>query len=152
LALEAANRKREDILLPLELKEIDPLIEKYITSKYQQQWNSSDCGYRRVQPTVSDRPFFLHPSRRAEVIITRLQLGRCRLNHYLHQNDQSITSLCAECGKEETIQHYILECKSELGKDVRRLCSLNNIPLLLGEVLNHPSILRLLVSRIQRKL
>ena len=42
---------------------------------------------------------FYHSSRHKEVIITRLRLGKCRLNAYLHQSGKHPDGLCDICSK-----------------------------------------------------
>ena len=50
------------------------------------------------------------PSRHTEVIITRLRLGKCCLNAYLHQIGKYQNGLCQHCNKPETVTHFLTEC------------------------------------------
>ena len=45
-----------------------------------------------------------------EVVITRLRLGKCKLNPYLHQIGKHPDGLCYSCNKPETVTHFLTEC------------------------------------------
>src|SRR6218665_3711543 len=49
--------------------------------------------------------------RSKERLITRLRLGHCRLNHYLFKIGQHPTGKCEHCNTQETIKHFLFECK-----------------------------------------
>ena len=48
--------------------------------------------------------------RTKQVVLTRIKLGRCRLNHYLHIANCHPTGLCDFCGIKEDIQHFLVDC------------------------------------------
>jgi len=84
-----------------------------ILSKWQHFWDQEATGshYRSIEKkTVSTKIKYLHPSRHTEVIITRLRLGKCCLNAYLHQIGKHKDGLCHHCGKPETVTHFLTEC------------------------------------------
>jgi len=59
-------------------------------------------------------------SRRQEVIITSLRLGKCQLNAYLYQIGKHGDGLCVTCNKPETVSHFLIECPNNV------LCSAVN--------------------------
>jgi len=48
-----------------------------------------------------------------ERIITRLRLGKCRLNNYLYNLKLHPSGLCDVCGSIETVEHYLLDCVNQ---------------------------------------
>jgi RNase H len=152
LAGQATKNPSIDITLPLEIKEIDPFIKTYINRKSQEEWNNSSSTYKEIQPQISNQPFFTHPCRKTEVCITRLQLGRCKLNHYIHQLDPSVSSLCNKCGKEETIHHFLLQCRDGVGAGVKQYCDDNKITPSIGNILNDPVAIRIIIANNDRKI
>jgi len=61
--------------------------------------------YRSIQRIE----FFINP-RHKDVVLTRLRLGKCCINAYLHQIGKHPNGLCNSCNKPETITHFLLEC------------------------------------------
>jgi len=53
-------------------------------------------------------------SRHQEVVITRLRLGKCQLNAYLHQIGKHADGLCVTCSKPETVSHFLIECSNNV--------------------------------------
>jgi len=66
-------------------------------------------------------------NRQKEVILSRLLLGRCGLNHYLHQMKRHPTGLCDTCHTKEDIEHYVLLCRDNPAKTVRERILLLNL-------------------------
>ena len=50
-----------------------------------------------------------HP-RRVAVVLTRLRLGHVGVGSYLHRFGMADSPLCAPCGVEDTIEHFLLDC------------------------------------------
>jgi len=103
-------------------------IDLYIESKWQRLWNSATVGlhYKSIQPTVDRKiKYTFGGGREMETMITRLRLGKVRLNHYLHRLGLHPTGLCPACGDQETIEHYLLRCvnQSQLTNSLRDVCS-----------------------------
>ena len=59
-----------------------PLIDEYVTSLWQQEYSSSLTGaaYRALEPLVSGRVKFTDKNGNKEIKITRLRLGKWKLN------------------------------------------------------------------------
>ena len=89
-----------------------------ILTKWQHLWDQDTKGshYKSIVKTVSTKIKYLHPSRHTEVTITRLRLGKCRLNAYLHQIGKHQDGLCQHCNKPETITHFLLAVLAESKK------------------------------------
>jgi len=87
LANTATAKPDIDVNIGLELSEAYNMVDRHIVTNWQHFWDQETTGshYRSIEKTVSTKVKYLHPSRHTEVIITRLRLGKCCLNAYLHQ-------------------------------------------------------------------
>jgi len=84
LARQAASRDEVDIALPVSFGENKKKIERYIQRQQQMNWSAGKNKYYNMRPTIEYHCQYSHKSRKKDVTITRLRLGRCGLNHYLH--------------------------------------------------------------------
>jgi hypothetical protein len=50
-------------------------------------------------------------ARRHAALLIQLWSGHVPLNKYLHKIGKAVSPMCAECGKEESVHHYLLTCK-----------------------------------------
>ena len=89
-------------------------IDEYIQRLWQDEYGASKTGgnYRALEPQVSSKAKYMTSNRQKENVITRLRLGKCSLNKYLHDIKRHLDGLCENCREPETIQHLLLECKS----------------------------------------
>lgn len=133
LAKEALQKNAPDLQVPLELKEAYKIAEKSTKIKWQKEWNECQKGrhYFSIEPIVSDKVKYLAKDRKKETTITRLRLGKCGLNHILHQISVHSTGLCDTCAVPETIEHYLMQCQNneELIKHLRDEAIKNGDPL-----------------------
>ena len=112
LARKAAAKGEIDIENETTIKEIFSKIESMIEAEWQKQYSDSSTArlYKQIEPTVSKEIKFVNSNRRKEVIITRLRLGKCLLNSYLHKINRHETGLCDTCELPETVEHFLLNC------------------------------------------
>ena len=76
-----------------------------------------------------------------QVTANRLQLGKCRLNHYLHTMGKHDTGLCDICDVQETVQHYITGCKNDITNLVKQqLCIKANIDITVANIIRNNNI------------
>src|SRR5206468_8747554 len=110
LAEESLDRPVVDMTVSNEANEAFEAVDSYILQKWQEQWDSSTTGKlnRRIVPLVSRKSKYSSNSRYKEVTISRLRLGKCRLNYYLNLMKCHGTGLCDTCKVQETIEHYLL--------------------------------------------
>ena len=72
------------------------------------------------------------------MVITRLQLGKCKLNSYLYTINRHRDGLCSTCNVPETIEHYLLECpNSSIPNALKSVCTELSIQPILETVLNN---------------
>jgi len=114
LAKQGAEKSCIEIETEGSLKEIHLKIETIIDSEWQKLYNKSSTAreYKKLEPVVSGRIKTNIKSRRKEILITRLRLGKCWLNAYLHKIKKHPTGNCDTCNKPETVEHFLLYCPS----------------------------------------
>ena len=114
LAKEALDRPAVDIIVSTEAQEAFDAVDSYILQKWQKHWDKSSTGSlnKTVVPIVSVKSKYSSSSRQKEVMISRLRLGKCKLNSYLYKIKCHPTGLCDSCKVPETIEHLLLNCQS----------------------------------------
>ena len=125
-AKAALNHKYIDLEIPTTVDDIKKEIDNHIISQWQRRFNSSITGadYRMIEPIVSRRIKFTCNNRQKERCITRLRLGKCCLNRYLHTMNIHPDGLCAICRVPETIEHSLLNCRGnkDLIEKIKTFC------------------------------
>ena len=114
IAKEGTFRTDIEIENTQELKDALITVDRHIINKWQGAFTSSNTGIfnQIVEPTVSTIIKYCNPNRAKERILSRIRLGKCWLNHYLHQIQKHETGLCDTCGLPETLEHFLLHCGS----------------------------------------
>jgi ribonuclease HI len=91
--------------------EASAIIRENVKEMWQNQWDrESDCFLYQLKSMVNEKPLDVHPNRRADVIFTRLRLGKFPTNEWRMRFLGEGNGLCPECGLMETIPHVLLEC------------------------------------------
>jgi hypothetical protein len=108
------------------LKEVQSKIDHEIDTLWQKTYTNSATAksYKAIEPTVSREIKCINENRTKEVVITRLRLGKCCLNTYLHRIKKHDTGLCTACGTPETVEHFLLACPFSnifFGSDIKTL-------------------------------
>ena len=137
LAVHATAREHVQIPVKIEYKQLFPIVKNYITAKWQDSWNTDRTGrhYYSIQPYVNNSLKILFPTRADCVAITRLRLGKCRTNSYLHSIKCHPTGLCDLCQIPETIEHLLLHCTNSVATKIRQKCRELHVTVELSEVL-----------------
>jgi len=119
-------------------------IHKYIENIWQKTYDASKTGaqYRLLEPKISRKIKYSAKQRDKEVTITRLRLGKCRLNCYLHKIGCHENGLCDACGEPETIEHLLLQCQQyNFGEDLKFRCKRLNIEPNIVNILKNPNLI-----------
>ena len=119
-------------------------IHKYIENIWQKTYDASKTGaqYRLLEPKISRKIKYSAKQRDKEVTITRLRLGKCRLNFYLHKIGCHENGLCDACGEPETIEHLLLRCQQHnFGEDLKFRCKRLNIEPNIVNILKNPNLI-----------
>jgi len=138
LAKRASEKSEIDIKPETTIQEIYSKIDSVIYAEWQQNYTNSSTAptYKHLEPIVNKDIKYMENNRRKETMITRLRLGKCLLNMYLHKIGRHDTGLCETCRQPETVEHFLLNCKvsnifhqSEV-KTMQAAFSTNNIDII----------------------
>ena len=140
LAKESLNHPEIDEEIQPQLQDIYKHIDGITKEKWQILWNQETTGrqYHEIQPMVNNKiKYSDRKCRSKETLLTRMRLGRCYLKHYLFQINIGTDGNCATCNKNQTIQHWILECvdNHELEENIRKICQKASIPVDISSIL-----------------
>ena len=111
--LVARNLAASCITTPEPVDWAPEVLKNVITTSLQKKW---DDEWRSGTTGEQTRSFFPLP-KDAECLknshinheLTQVLTGHCRLNYHFHKIKKVPSSLC-NCGKEETINHYLFDC------------------------------------------
>ena len=145
------NKEEIDIIVCTSTHEILKKIDNQILLEWQTCYTNSKKAkwYKEVVPMVSNEIKYSSKRRKKEIIITRLRLGRCFLNHTKQQIGRHTDGLCERCRTPETIEHYLLDCPlSNIGEHIKRYTEnkINNM----NKILNDERIIDTIFSQIDR--
>ena len=101
--------------IPLCLNHHFSNINKYITNKWQNQWNTLIAHfYYSIQPCVKFKYTLYSQNKYINKIMTSLSLNNPPLNFYLSKRNCNISPKCQTCKVDETTRHYIFTCQKYL--------------------------------------
>ena len=139
LAKGALSNKQIDKIVPFELKEAYALVDEGIGATWQREWTNNKKGRAlfEIEPRATNKIKYSNIAREKETCITRMRLGKCYLNSYLHKINVHATGLCLHCNKPETIDHYLFDClnNAELTNRLQRQCQALRLPMIKGNIL-----------------
>lgn len=140
LAKQATDKQNIDIKTEITAEESIPLIHKYINQKWQNIYNrnKTKSHYKILEPKVTRNIKYTNKKRKNETLITRLRLGKCKLNKYLLDYKIHQSGLCEKCQVPEDIEHLLINCtKHKLASILKLKCkeynSENNIKNILSK-------------------
>ena len=144
LAKDGAASNTVEHHTPHELRDEFRLIDLYALHKWQTEYSASTKGdaYRVLEPQVSLKVKYIAASRGKETMITRLRLGKCKLNKYLHEIKAHHDGLCTACKHQpETIAHFLLDCPvSDTASKLRAECAARKLDPTLAVILANPQL------------
>ena len=156
LAKSATLHPKVDIDIGYESSDLNKMAVKYCTSKWQNIWNSENRGRHlfSIVPTVSRSPHYIcRINRHKETVVTRLLVGKCRLNYYMHIMGLHHTGLCDYCRVNETIEHYLTECPASGPHNaLLKICGQKNIPMSIQHIFSHMELFDVIYNSLDRKL
>ena len=99
LAKEATLRTAVNINVRMELNDAYDIAKNNCIKKWQQTWDTSNKGrhFHSTVPSVTNKTKLTQSSRAKEVALTRLRLGKCKLNYYLYKINLHPDGLCNTC-------------------------------------------------------
>jgi len=112
LAKQASKQEEVEIVITISKAEAKAQIRSKINKKWQAHWDAEEKGrhlYNIQQKVGTER--VTGRKRREGIIFTRLRIGHCGLNKYLHIVGKHISGRCEFCENIETVEHVIFECQ-----------------------------------------
>ena len=153
LAKENRSNTTPDIIVPLELKEAYTRVDNYINEKWQARWDNGNTGrnYYNIERVVSNKTKYNNQNRSEDTMITRMRIGKCYLNSYLHKIKRHPTGLCDTCNNPETIEHFLKQCQknTELTNILTNACRSMKIPFELETILSNIELINKIIKFIK---
>ena len=111
LAKEAHNKGFTNF--PLEISEMNRLVRKRRTTKWQQQYDTLKNALHlgQIKGTITNWPWASIKSRKHETTLTKLRLGHIGLNQYLARFRMRNDPNCPNCLVPEDVHHFLLDCR-----------------------------------------
>ena len=119
-------------------------VGKYILNLWQHHYDDASTGtyYRLLEPKISKKIKYSNRHRDKEVAVTRMRLGKCSLNYYLHKIGCHDSGLCDACDVPETIEHLLLHCKQyNIGDAIKLRCKRLNIDATVVNILKNSKLI-----------
>ena len=112
LAKEALSHMEVDFPLKPSIHDLNKFLEELILNEWQTKWESDTKGrsYYKIQPKTSFKVKYSDIHKEKQTAITRLRLGKCRLNDVLFLLHQRDNDLCDFCYIKENVSHFLLDC------------------------------------------
>ena len=80
-------------------------------SRWQVQWdNELNNKLKNVKPVIDPWDSSIRPSRREEVVLTRLRIGHTFLTHSYLFSPEKIIPICEHCDVPLTVNHILCDC------------------------------------------
>ena len=117
-------------------------------------WTNGTTGrhYSKIEPLVNGDVKYVSSHRVKEVKITRLRLGKCKLNAYLHEIGLHPNGLCEKCKTPETTEHHLLQCENAVSNAVQQACRQLKIKPTLSEILSDIRMIDIVYNSLERKI
>ena len=125
LAKEALKNTHIEVKIKCDYNEIILQIKEFILSEWQKEYDRSEKGkfYKYIEEKVSYQVKYKGKSKKKDITMTRLRLGRCKLNYYMYKMGLHDNGHCDTCIQPETIEHYLTSCKhSNIGYKLKHRC------------------------------
>ena len=108
-----------------------------IIQQWQTRWVSDPRSqhHKTIEKLVSTKSKFQCASRKKEILISKLRIGKCALNQHLFLLKHHPDGKCQVCPQEdENVQHFLMECpaQSVLREEIRTRTNLSEMSSMLS--------------------
>src|SRR5207244_13092840 len=127
---EVLKNVNVQVEIKCDYKEIILQMNEYILSEWQKEYERNETGqfYKVIEENVSNQIKYKRRNRKQETTMTRLRLGRCKLNYDMFRMGLHATGQCETCLQPEPIEYYLMNCKhSNIGYIVKNVNHSNGI-------------------------
>ena len=143
LAKSALQHSSIDLNIKFEARELYSMVDNYVLKCWQSEWASSQStvAYRSWHKSVSKLIKHSENNRQNQVLITRLRLGACGLNHHLCRIGCHDNGYCINCNVAETVEHFLIDCPhSAVATALKLKCAELNVVCQLQNCLSVPAL------------
>ena len=108
----AAKAALTSPVTPLKIPHTDlkPKINTYISSLWQSKWDAAvNNKLHEIQPIIKPWSPGYRPSRKEEVVLSRVRIGHTRLTNVYRMKGEP-QPVCQHCQQINTVKHIMLEC------------------------------------------
>ena len=143
LAKEALNHDTVDVPLRRDHHDVYTEVDEMTMTRWQQQWDDGDKvrHFHSIEQRVSRKiKYSERLNRQKETMITRMRLGKCRLNFYLKTMNIHPSGKCDPfSGCDETIEHWVTICaeQQQLINKLTNVCRKNSAKLEIQYILKN---------------
>ena len=124
-----------------------------IKKSYFKLMNIYDQNGRKSMREMRQDNFTKKEKRKQETTMTRLRLGRCKLNYDMFRMGLHATGQCETCLQPETIEHYLMNCPhSNIGYIMSQKCESFGIEFTMKNLLSKEILMNELFKLISRDL
>jgi ribonuclease HI len=155
LAKAGIASAENEIDVELDLQEVRNKIQTWTIEIWQAEYLAENKSqhYKEIQPIVSKKIKYTNSNREKEVTITRLRLGKCRLNHQMYIKKLHVDGLCETCQVEETIEHFLLNCGgTKIGETIRDYCTKHKLTCTVKTALSNEKLIDAFYPLINRQI
>jgi ribonuclease HI len=109
----------------LPFNDLKNIFKSLFKKKFQDLWEMENNNkLKEVKGSINPWDSSIRPTRREEVVLTRLRIGHTLFSHaYLFSQDK-IPPRCDTCNEVQSVRHLLVECTTH--RDLRRRLSLEN--------------------------
>ena len=137
LAKAATTREQIDRWIPASIKDVKRAVGHNIIQQWQTRWVSDPRSqhHKTIEKLVSTKSKFQCASRRKEILISKLRIGKCALNQHLFLLKHHPDGKCQVCPQEdENVRHFLMECpaQSVLREEIRTRTNLSEMSSMLS--------------------
>jgi hypothetical protein len=111
-AAKEAEQNQSDTHNTRTKQDVKKAARDHIMEKWQNRWNfniNRGRFYHNFHHQVKTKTIHDFPNKKNSTVIYNLRSGYAKLNDYCHKLNITESANC-QCGKRETIEHYILHC------------------------------------------
>ena len=113
LAKAATTREQIDRWIPASIKDVKRAVGHNIIQQWQTRWVSDPRSqhHKTIEKLVPTKSKFQCASRRKEILISKLRIGKCALNKHLFLLKRHPDGKCQVYPQEdENVRHLLMEC------------------------------------------
>ena len=137
LAKAATTREQIERWIPASIKDVKRSVARNIIQQWQTRWAADPRSHhhKTLEKLVSTKSKSQCASRRKEILISKIRIGKCAMNQHLFLLKHHPDRKCQVCPQEdENVRHFLMECptQSVLREEIRLKTKLSEMSFMLN--------------------